>query len=327
MTSEKQLLTIDHLHQYAYCPRRAHLMYVDGRWEGNLYTDEGRTVHGRVDSKTDVLPAVENGDAEPVISRSVMLSSESLGLIGKPDLVETSNGEAVPVDTKRGKPPAIPEQCYEPERVQLMAQGLLLREHGFVCSEGWLYFAGARKRVRVTFTPELEARTRLLIREARKSSDDSYIPAPLEDSPKCWGCSLNGICLPDETLVLREESSGADVRRLYPARNDALPLYIQEQGVRVGKSGETLTATKGKTRLGTWPLKDVSELVLCGNISVTAQALHLLCERGIPVSHLSMGGWFYGISHGHGLRNAYDRAAQFAAAADEGKRLALIDKE
>jgi CRISP-associated protein Cas1 len=49
----------------------------------------------------------------------------------------------------------------------------------------------------------------------------------------------------------------------------------------------------------------------------------LLCERGIPVVHLSMGHWFYGITHGHGLRNAYDRAAQFAAAADDGRRLAL----
>ena len=205
-------------------------MYVDGRWESNLYTDEGLSAHSRVDGETDVLPSTEEGDAEPKISRSVMLSSETLGLIGKPDVVETTRGEAVPVDTKRGKPPATPEQCYEPERVQLMAQGLLLREHGFESNEGWLYFAGARKRVRVVFTSELEERTRMLLREARNRCENSELPAPLEDSPKCWGCSLNGICLPDETLVLREGSSGADVRRLYAARNDAVPLYIQEQG-------------------------------------------------------------------------------------------------
>lgn len=316
-----QLLTIDHLHQYAYCPRRAHLMYVDGRWESNLYTDEGLTAHARVDSEEDVLPVPEEGDAPPVICRSVMLSSDQLGLIGKPDVVETENGDAVAVDTKRGKPPDTPEKCYEPERIQLMAQGLLLREHGFICKRGWLYFAGARKRIEVPFTPELEERTRFLLREAQRSLEDTALPAPLEDSPKCWGCSLNGICLPDETLVLQKKDAGASVRRLYPARNDAVPLYVQDQGARVGKSGETLAATKNRTKLGKWPLKDVSELVLCGNVSVSAQALHLLCERGIPVTHLSMGGWFYGVSHGHGLKNAYDRAAQFAAAADAGKCL------
>ena len=50
MTSGEILsLTIDMVHQYAYCPRRMHLMYVDGRWEDNLLTDQGRSAHIRVD--------------------------------------------------------------------------------------------------------------------------------------------------------------------------------------------------------------------------------------------------------------------------------------
>jgi CRISP-associated protein Cas1 len=317
-------ITIDHLHQYAYCPRRAHLMYVDGRWDDNLYTDEGRAAHSRVDSEEDVLPTPqEGGDEPPVIARSVMLSSETLGLIGKLDLVETDGGIAAPVDTKRGKPPNTPEQCYEPERIQLMAQGLLLREHGYAVSHGELYFAGARKRIRVEFTADLELRTAHLLHAAQVATHRTEPPQPLEESPKCWGCSLGGICLPDETHLLAEADAKpiGDIRRLYPARDDALPLYVQEQGARVGKRGEGLTVTKGGSELGHYPLKDVSQLVLCGNIGVSAQALHLLCERGIPTAHLSMGGWFYGITNGMGLRNAYDRAAQFSAAADEGRRL------
>jgi CRISPR-associated endonuclease Cas1 len=38
--------------------------------------------------------------------------------------------------------------------------------------------------------------------------------------------------------------------------------------------------------------------------------------EGKPVVHLSTGGWFHGISHGHDVENAYARAAQYAAAAD-----------
>jgi CRISPR-associated protein Cas1 len=41
------------------------------------------------------------------------------------------------------------------------------------------------------------------------------------------------------------------------------------------------------------------------------------------VVHLSRGHWFYGITSGIGLRNAYDRAAQYAAAADPERSLAF----
>jgi len=317
-------LTLDALHQYAYCPRRMHLMHVDGRWESNIFTDQGRSAHKRVDDADDALPAppTEGGDEPPVVARSVSLGSEALGLSAKLDLIDIDGSTAVPVETKRGSPPDNPLHSYEPERVQLMAQGMLLREHGYASHHGVLYFAHARHRVHVDFTIELEARTRLLLAEANAAAQRIEHPAPLDDSPKCHGCSLAGICLPDETRVLSDPDKPlADVRRLYPARDDALPLYIQEQGTRVGKSGEAIEVTRGGQSAGRFPLKDVSQLVLCGAISVTPAALHWLCENGVPIVHISMGGWFYGITQGMGLRNAYDRAAQFAAAADDGRRI------
>lgn len=48
-------LTLDMVNQYVYCPRRFHLMYVEGRWEDNAYTVEGRHVHRRVDQVDHVL--------------------------------------------------------------------------------------------------------------------------------------------------------------------------------------------------------------------------------------------------------------------------------
>jgi CRISPR-associated protein Cas1 len=259
-----------------------------------------------------------DGDDPPVISRSVPLSSDRLGITAKLDLVSTAGDQAVPVETKRGRVPTTPERSYEPERVQLMAQGLLLREHGYRCDHGVLYFAASRTRVDVPFTPELEARTLDLIDQARQAAIRSQMPVPLDDSPKCNGCSLNAICLPDETLALQEvpaDPAEPQIRRLYPMRDDALPFYVQEQGATIGKSGETLIVRKGCAELARARLKDVSQLVLCGNVMVSAQAVHLLCEGGIPIVHLSSGNWFYGITSGIGLRNAYDRAAQFSAAA------------
>ena len=49
-------LTVDMLSQYAYCPRRFHLMYVQGRWDDNTFTEQGKSAHRRVDQLDHVLP-------------------------------------------------------------------------------------------------------------------------------------------------------------------------------------------------------------------------------------------------------------------------------
>jgi CRISPR-associated protein Cas1 len=331
--SEPLILPLDAVHQYAYCPRRAFLMHHDGRWADNEYTEEGRMVHRRVDEEDEVLPDPPSpgGDEPPRVSRSVSLGSDSLGLSAKLDLVESTCDEAVPVETKRGKVPDNPERSWEPERVQLMAQGLLLREAGYRCRRGVLYFSGSRTRVDVGFDESLEGRTRQIIREATQALSQHSLPPPLVDSPKCRGCSVGGVCLPDETHALqvlgraeeRELGCEGEIRRFYPARDDALPFYVQEQGAYVGKESDGLKVSKGKSVLGSVRLLDLSQLVLCGNISVSAQALHLCAEAGISVVHLSMGNWFYGITQGFVLRNSFDRAAQFAAAAAPEKCLVL----
>lgn len=368
--------TVDMVAQQAYCARRFHLMYVEGRWEDNAHTIEGKDAHRRIDRIDHLLPEVkisrgeiDNGidaanendagvDQPPEIARSVSLGCDELGLMGKLDLVsaDPEGGEAIPVETKKGLVPNTPERTYPAERVQLMAQGLLLRSHGYRSGHGYVYFAGSRQRVKVEFTLELEAETRALISAARLSRGSTVMPPPLEDSPKCWGCSLCGICLPDETNALRSDdtesgtrtegevpeeqvgdieniadsqvepetvengqSVGPDVRRLFAARDRAMPFYVQEQGARVGKSGARLTVTKDKETVGGARLLEVSQLILVGNVQVSSQALHLMMEKGIPVVHFSTGGWFHGMSHGIGIENAYARVAQYAAAANPAR--------
>ncbi len=46
-----ELLPVRMLNEYAYCPRLFHLMYVDGRWEDNANTEDGRAVHQRTGKK------------------------------------------------------------------------------------------------------------------------------------------------------------------------------------------------------------------------------------------------------------------------------------
>ncbi|MDA8410346.1 MAG: CRISPR-associated endonuclease Cas1 [Treponema sp.] len=325
-------IPLDAVHQYAYCPRRAFLMYHDGRWADNVYTEDGRMEHRRVDEEDEMLPEPEKvgEDPSPTIIRSVTIGSETLRIVAKLDLVEAQNDEAIPVETKRGKVPENAEKSWPPERMQLMAQGLLLREAGYRSTRGVLYFARSRRRVNIEFDDELETATRACIAGALRVVVNDELPPPLVDDPKCKGCSLGGVCLPDEThalAILGRNLNGADgeaaIRRFYPARDDALPFYVQEQGAFIGKQGDGLQVTKGKATIGSARLIDTSQLVICGNITISAQAIHLCAEAAIPIVHLSMGNWFYGITQGFVLKNSFDRAAQFRVAASPEKCLAL----
>lgn len=322
----EDVVTADMVAQHAYCPRRLHLAYVEGRWADNELTDHGRWVHRNADRREDVLPPPDDPDA-PRVARSVELTSEELGLRARLDLLERGEDptECIPIEIKRSTlpPSGIP---YPPERLQLGFQALLLRANGYRCNEGVLYYSGSRTRVRVVVDDALLAEVREEVGAVRRVLALPVVPNPLLDSPKCPKCSLVGICLPDETNLLHDRESAPDsevtpsearvVRRLVPPRDDALPFYVQEQGAQVGKKGETLTVSKRGEVIADVRLLDVSQLVLCGSVAVTPAAVALLSEAGVPIVHLSMGHWFHAVTSGFGLRNAFDRAAQFERAAD-----------
>jgi CRISPR-associated protein Cas4 len=265
------------INEFVYCPRLAFLEWVDGEWADSGDTEEGRRAHVRVDSGGGKLPAPDTVDDRPdFAARSVTLASERLGIIAKMDLIEGEDGTVTPVDTKKGKRPHVAEGAYEPERVQVCAQALILEDAGYRVEEGAIWYGGSRERVRIALDEELRARTRAAISDLRLAAASGRVPPPLVDSPKCTRCSLAGICLPDEVTFFRR---GLAPRPLNPSVDTALPLYVQEPGARVSKSGEVLVVETGagKTEV---PLGEVSELVLHGPVSLSTPALGALLTRG-----------------------------------------------
>jgi CRISP-associated protein Cas1 len=228
------------------------------------------------------------------------------------------------VDYKRGKWPHVPKGAYEPELVQLCAQRLLLRDHGYECEEGVLYFVSSRERIRVVFDDELVAQTVELAAQTRAKAGGRDIPPPLVASPKCPRCSLVGICLPDEVRYLTA-TGGSPVppRPLVPARDDALPLHVQHPGARIRKDGEVLKIVDDDMVIGEARLGEISQVVLFGGVQVTTPVAQELCQRDIPLCYLSSGGWFYGITHGMSHKNVELRRRQYAAAANPVECLTL----
>ena len=310
------------VNEYVYCPRLAYLEWVQGEWAESADTVAGAHTHRRVDREDRPLPPADTlGEADRPRTRSVTLSSRRLGLVARIDLVESDGESVVPVDYKRGKRPHVAAGAYEPERVQLCVQGLLLEENGYRCTEGVLYFAESRERVRVVFDEELREATRGAIGGLRLVAAGGRIPPPLRDSPKCPRCSLVGICLPDE--VNHFHRTGSTPRPIAVRRDEALPLYVQANNVRLAKKGETITLTEEDGPTTTARLIDVSQVVLMGNARMTTPCLHELMRREIPVTWHSYGGWFLGHTMGLGHKNVELREAQYRASFTPAVSLAV----
>lgn len=352
------------VNEFVYCPRLFFYEWVDGVFRESVDTIEGKFQHKRVDAKTSQLPKPEEISEERIESRSVTLSSETRRVIAKIDLLEGSGGIVAPVDYKHGHPRETDGdlEAWPSDRVQLAVQGLVLRENGYRCEEGVAYYARTKQRVRVTFEEALMRETEGLIAQAWALARTGEIPPPLADSPKCPGCSLVGICLPDETNALREmdglppisgqeepavqlalfpgcksrsvsaaahpviagsNDARGSLRQLVTPRDDLRPLYLNAQGLRVGKSGDVLQVRekdelKQEVRIG-----EICQVNLMGNVQVSTQAIQSLCEAGKPLCYFSQGGWFYGITTGLNSKNIFLRRAQFQLAEEGWFQLAL----
>lgn len=357
-SSPPDLVPARMINEALYCERLLYLEWAQGEFADNAFTVEGRVAHKRADQPGGNLPppppaeplpsdesSAEETSAEqaPYQARTVWLSSERLGITAKIDVVEgDADGCVVPIEYKRGKAPDLPEGAYLPERAQLCAQVLLLRDHGYRCDEAAIYFAGSRQRVAIVIDDALMATTLATVARAKEVTVRVDPPPPLVDSPKCNGCSLVGICLPDEVNLLRRMEQKAShappaaaleplastddftedvsprppLRRLQPASDDKVPLYVQDQGARITLDGDCLVVQGRKTPRTEARLPNTSHVALYGNVQITAQALRALLERNVPVSFLSYGGWYYGRATGFDSKNVELRLAQHRAATD-----------
>jgi CRISPR-associated protein Cas1 len=379
--SEPQQIPARMLNEFVYCQRLFYYEFVDGVFVESADTLRGDAIHQRVDSGSGALPKAkrkaesdkskesegastdaagstpkeaEPQDTEPetIHSRSVQMGSDRLGVVAKMDLVESKAEkgdlftalEVCPVDYKAGAPKEGEEanELWDTDRMQLGLQALILRDNGYICKEGIIYYRATKQRVRLAVTPELEIWILQNIAEARRVVTGP-IPPPLVNSPKCVRCSLAPVCLPDETRMLAQAASALEAikrenpatpddestavgerpRRLIAARDDTRPLYLNTQGYRVGCKDEVLTVKEKDKVIEEVRMRDLSHVALFGNIQISTQAIQSLCDQEIPITYFSMGGWFYGITRGHALKNVFLRMEQFRLARDEAMCLSL----
>jgi CRISP-associated protein Cas1 len=302
---------------------------VQGEFADSALLADGRLEHRWIDAAEDAVPE----GFVPFHARSVSLAAPEAGVCCRIDLLEGDGESVTPVEYKRGD--ARPEGPYEPHLMQLAAQCLALRENGFICQEGMVYYIRTQERVAVKFDPALMDRAKSLLSSMRSTLERGEIPPPLQGSSRCDLCSLAGICLPDEVNLLRDSRAGGAAKEgseekigmLQPARDDAVPVYVIGQGKTVRKRGERLEVwAHDQGKINEARIREVSQLCLYGSVEITTPAMVELMQRDVPVLHFSHGGWFLGICQGHSHKNVLLRIKQFQWAGDPERSLSIARK-
>jgi CRISPR-associated protein Cas1 len=303
-TSEnaEDLLQVRALADFVFCPRLFHLEYVVGEDRDNWFTLDGRLAHRNVEEHT--VHAVEEG----LRTTGLYLRSCQLGLSGRVDVLEEKSGKYTPIEFKRGKAPEWGPS--HSQKIQVAAYCMLLSANGKQSTGGAIYYSDSHARVDVPLDRELQQAVLSNVEAAREALHSDVLPDPLLHDRRCEGCSIAPICLPEEHWFLLDPTP-REIKRIIPARGDREPLYVQEQGARIGVSDKLIHVRKGEETLAEVRIHELSEVSLFGSIQISTQALHALMDEAVPVLYFTMGGYFLGCTVVPDQRRSYLKALQF----------------
>lgn len=196
---EEDYLQLSGLQHFCFCRRQWALIHIENQWAENFFTVDGNILHEK---------AHDSGSRESrgdhITIRGLAIHSARLGVSGQCDVVEfqrSSEGVQMPdregvwrpypIEYKRGKP-----KEDDADVLQLCGQAICLEEM-LCCTipEGALYYGEIRRRVSVSFTPELRSQVESCLMEMHQLHQRGYTPR-VKPHKGCNACSLKEICLP-----------------------------------------------------------------------------------------------------------------------------------
>lgn len=185
---EEETINISAINQYAYCPRRCGLIYLENEFSDNIYTLRGNAEHERVDQAGHI---VARDGAK--VEYALPVWSDLLLVIGKCDVVEFwPDGDIYPVEYKHGA-----RNNWLNDNLQLAAQAMCLEEmFGKRVERGAIYHHRSRRRREIIVTQELKQHVKNTLAAIRSMLVSRRMPPPLSDK-RCSACSLRDLCQPE----------------------------------------------------------------------------------------------------------------------------------
>lgn len=205
MSDAIQIRSIQH---YMHCPRQFALLALNQDWEENALVVRANLLHEHVHDGTHAFSSPQKVVRSDV---AIFLDAEPYNIYGYTDCVEfcrSASGVPIPgltgtyqvklVEYKPTAPKSGEQPFHEADAIQVFAQKLCADSVWHCSSEGYLYYANTRKRVRLPFDTQYDvydAKIRQLLSEMRHILETHQIPARRKGQ-KCSGCSMSEVCMP-----------------------------------------------------------------------------------------------------------------------------------
>lgn len=178
-------LPLSIVEHYAYCPRQAALIHVEGIWAANADTALGEANHEAVDRATKM---ERRGGIETWLSLPVW--HDDLGITGICDAVEVRDGVPTPIEYK----PKLHPRRLAPAAQQLAAQAMCLESMWQTSvTVGVLFTLADRRRHPIAIDEPLRQTTSGTIAACHDLVSRRRLPAPVNDR-RCDRCSVAEAC-------------------------------------------------------------------------------------------------------------------------------------
>ena len=197
--NEEEYLQLSGIQHFRFCRRQWALIHIENLWAENARTVGGEIMHERAHDS-----GVREKRSDLIITRSLSVSSPTLGVSGACDVVEFRRSDGgislpnesglflpFPVEYKHGSP-----RGDNANELQLCGQAMCLEE--MLCCDvrvGALFFWEIRRRVEVEFSPGLRNEVREPLKEMHELYRRGRTPK-VKPTKSCNACSLEKLCLP-----------------------------------------------------------------------------------------------------------------------------------
>jgi CRISPR-associated exonuclease Cas4 len=198
-------VSIRNLQHYMYCPHRWGLINIDCSWMENYFVTKGNLIHERVHDPDQSYYARNKR-----VLTSVPVYNDEIGIYGVTDCIElrqSARGVKIPgysdnyqltiVEYKPRKPKE--KDFYEEDVLQVFAQKICVDKIFHCDSEGVIYYADIKKRVKLPLNEMYDdylAKLKEILTDIRDLTERGEIP-PIRKKQKCSGCSFHDLCLPE----------------------------------------------------------------------------------------------------------------------------------
>ena len=294
-----ELIPVRRIHNYIYCPRLMYFQFVENIFIPDAAVIDGETTHRRVEvpPACDFPDEIANSNAEML--RSVALESSELGIVGVIDLLKKNEDGCTWTlyDYKRGsaaRDTAGKPCAKEADEVQVQMYILLATPHHFSITRGMVYYAEEKRCVEVVQSRDEKALQALIDAVRRVAAGD--LPPPLEADNRCLFCSMNQVCLPEESLYWKKQRKILHPPQKPPfAENSAGEvLIVQNPRAWVSKNGDVFVVSVSGEKVSSHPIHSLQCMFIYGAAQLSIQAVCSCLTEGIQVGFFSPAGKFIG---------------------------------